>query len=66
LKNTLTILTAIVGDCLTLFLRFFIRKKKMDDTVNEIFEEGAIDPDLYPDQVGYVPLLPFWEGVSHL
>ena len=40
----------------------FLFGSKEDDTVNEIFEQGAIDPDLYPDQAGYVPMLPFWES----
>ncbi|HUM45277.1 MAG TPA: hypothetical protein PLD84_00020 [Chitinophagales bacterium] len=43
----------------------FLFGKKEDETVNEIFEQGAIDPDLYPDQVGYVPLLPFWEAIPN-
>lgn len=32
---------------------------------NEIFEEGAIDPDLIPSEVGYVPVLPIWDGFSN-
>ncbi|MBI3142910.1 MAG: hypothetical protein HYZ16_08790 [Bacteroidetes bacterium] len=35
---------------------------KEDDTVKEIFEEGAIDPTLNPQSIGYVPVLPVWEG----
>ena len=34
---------------------------KGDETTDEIFEEGAIDPNLIPDDVGYAALLPFWE-----
>lgn len=34
---------------------------KGDDTTDEIFEEGRIDPQLIPDDVGYAALLPFWE-----
>jgi hypothetical protein len=64
LKNTITILL-LLSVIVSLYSCDFLFGKKDDDTVNEIFEEGAIDPDLYPDQVGYVPLLPFWEGVSH-
>lgn len=43
----------------------FLFGKKDDKTVDEIFEQGAIDPNLYPDQVGYVPLLPFWTGIPN-
>ncbi|MBK9731436.1 MAG: hypothetical protein IPO83_09120 [Chitinophagaceae bacterium] len=43
----------------------FLFGSKDDETVNEIFEQGAIDPNLYPDQVGYVPLQPFWEGIPN-
>ena len=38
----------------------FLFGSKEDDTTAEIFEEGAIDPDLVPSDVGYVPILPFW------
>ncbi len=43
----------------------FLFGSKDDETVDEIFEQGSIDPDLYPDQVGYVPLQPFWQGIPH-
>lgn len=43
----------------------FLLGSKNDETVNEIFEQGAIDPNLYPDQVGYVPLQPFWQGIPN-
>ncbi len=36
-----------------------------DDVAAEIFEEGAIDPELIPSEVGYVPVLPFWTGFDH-
>ncbi|MGB0431161.1 MAG: hypothetical protein ACPGLV_11855 [Bacteroidia bacterium] len=35
---------------------------KEDDTIKEIFEEGAIDPTLNPQNVGYVPIQPIWNG----
>ncbi len=38
---------------------------KGDETTDEIFEEGAIDPDLIPDDVGYAALLPFWDEFDH-
>lgn len=40
----------------------FLFGSKQDDTVDEIFEQGAIDPNLNPQRVGYVPILPIWEG----
>lgn len=43
----------------------FLFGSKEDETVDEIFEQGAIDPDLYPDQVGYVPLLPYWQAIPN-
>lgn len=43
----------------------FLFGTKEDETVNEIFEQGSIDPDLYPDEVGYVPLFPFWEAIPN-
>lgn len=35
---------------------------KEDDAVEEIFEEGAIDPNLSPENVGYVLIQPIWDG----
>ena len=43
----------------------FLFGSKQDDTVDEIFEQGAIDPNLNPENVGYVPILPIWEGFSN-
>lgn len=43
----------------------FLFGSKKDKTTEDIFEQGAIDPNLVPNQVGYVPLLPFWKNVSH-
>ncbi len=37
-----------------------------DPTVDEIFEEGRIDPTAVPQTIGYVPILPFWEGFEDL
>ena len=34
---------------------------KGDETTDEVFEEGAIDPELIQDEVGYAALLPFWD-----
>lgn len=54
-----------------LFLAFqgsscdFLLGKKQDETVKEIFKEGAIDPRLNPSGVGYVPILPIWDFFSN-
>ncbi len=40
----------------------FFGGKKQDDTVDEIFEQGRIDPNLIPANIGYVPVLPFFSG----
>ncbi|MEI7803650.1 MAG: hypothetical protein WCI97_13430, partial [Bacteroidota bacterium] len=37
----------------------FLFGSKKDKTTEDIFKQGAIDPNLVPNQVGYVPLLPF-------
>jgi hypothetical protein len=38
----------------------FLFGSKEDESTQEIFEQGAIDPDLVPNEVGYVPILPYW------
>ena len=38
----------------------FLFGKKENDTTQQIFEQGAIDPDLVPNEVGYVPIQPYW------
>lgn len=40
----------------------FLFGSRQDDTVDEIFDQGAIDPNLNPQNVGYVPILPIWQG----
>lgn len=39
----------------------FLFGSREDATVDEIFEEGAIDPDIIQNEAGYVPILPFWD-----
>lgn len=39
--------------------------KKQDETVEEIFEDGRIDPTLAPQSVGYVPVNPVWDFFSN-
>jgi hypothetical protein len=43
----------------------FFLGKKQDDTVDDIFEQGKIDPVLVPQGVGYVPVQPFFTGFSN-
>ena len=43
----------------------FLFGTKQDDTVDEIFEEGSINPDVVQNEVGYVPIQPFWTGFLH-
>ena len=42
----------------------FIFGSKDDSTIDEVLEQGAIDPNLIPNTVGYVPVLPIWDGMS--
>lgn len=43
----------------------FLLGKKDDSTIDQIFVQGNIDPNLYPNQVGYLPVLPYWQGFSN-
>jgi len=43
----------------------FLFGTKKDKQVGQIFEQGRIDPHLYPSQVGYVPVQPFWSSFSN-
>ena len=54
----LSIISLLFAGCDILF------GSKEDPVVEEIFEEGSIDPTLIPAEVGYVPVFPFWEGFS--
>lgn len=64
MKNRITIL-GLLGLLLITESCSFLFGGRDDDTVNEIFEQGAIDPNLNPDNVGYVPVLPIWDGFSN-
>jgi hypothetical protein len=39
----------------------FLFGSRHDSQVDEIFEQGRIDPNLVPQNVGYVPILPIWK-----
>lgn len=49
------VMAGLVAGCESIF------GSKGDETTDEIFEEGRIDPQLVPDEVGYAALLPFWD-----
>ncbi|MFI5172740.1 MAG: hypothetical protein ACHQFW_10135 [Chitinophagales bacterium] len=56
-----------IGFLLSIFLLSgcdFLFGTRDDTVVDEIFDEGAIDPDVIQDEVGYVPILPFWNNFS--
>jgi hypothetical protein len=38
----------------------FLFGSRQDDQVDDIFDQGRIDPNLVPQSVGYVPILPVW------
>jgi len=61
---TLRVVHIICLLCLTLSFSScdFLLGSKKDETVDEIFDQGAIDPTLVPQNVGYVPILPFFQG----
>lgn len=50
---------AAISSCAALF------GNKDDEQVDDIFKHGAIDPNLIPQNVGYVPVFPFFQGFSH-
>ncbi len=43
----------------------FLFGSRQDDTVDDVLNQGKIDPSLIPATVGYVPVLPFWSNVSN-
>lgn len=49
----------ISGGCSALF------GDKKDKQTDDIFLQGAIDPNLIPTAVGYVPVFPFFQNFSH-
>ena len=63
--NSLLIISFSV--CISLFVSScdFLFGTRKDATTADIFQQGSIDPNLYPSQVGYVPLLPFWKNIPH-
>lgn len=50
---------SILSSCSALF------GNKQDDQVDEVFEQGKIDPKLNPSTVGYVPVFPFFQNITN-
>lgn len=50
---------ALMSSCTALF------GNKHDDQVDQVFEQGAIDPNLNPSTVGYVPIFPFFQNIQN-
>ena len=48
------LLSVVLNSCSFLF------GSKKDQEVDQVFEQGRIDPNLVPSAVGYVPILPFF------
>ncbi|MCX6189428.1 MAG: hypothetical protein NTW54_07495 [Bacteroidetes bacterium] len=48
------LLSVVLNSCSFLF------GSKKDQEVDQVFEQGRIDPNLLPSAVGYVPILPFF------
>lgn len=38
---------------------------KQNDTVDEVLDQGKVDPNLVPKAVSYVPIFPFFKNFSH-
>jgi hypothetical protein len=43
----------------------FLFGSRQDDQVDQIFQQGKIDPNLVPQNVGYVPIMPIWSNFSN-
>lgn len=43
----------------------FLFGTREDETVSDVFRQGAIDPNVSQQVVGYVPVLPIWGGFAN-
>ena len=43
----------------------FLFGTREDETVDDVFRQGAIDPNVSQQVVGYVPILPIWGGFAN-
>lgn len=64
LRSTRWVLGLMVMSILLSSCNFLLGSKE-DESIDEIFEQGAIDPELNPQNVGYVPVQPYWTGFSN-
>ncbi|MCF8254081.1 MAG: hypothetical protein K9I36_12150 [Bacteroidia bacterium] len=64
IKNRLTILLAFASMLLLVQACTLFGGKK-NDTVDDVFKQGSIDPNLVPNNVSYVPLYPFIANVRN-
>lgn len=55
----MVLLTLLLPGCTFLF------GDKDDEQVDEIFRDGAVDPNFFPKELGYVPIYPFFSGFSN-
>jgi hypothetical protein len=62
-KKTFFLLT--IAATLLLVNACFLVGSKKNSTVDDVFKQGAIDPNLVPDNVSYVPLYPFINNVRN-
>jgi hypothetical protein len=53
------VFSIIISSMMMCSCSFFFGSNK-DDQVDEVFKQGKIDPNLVPNTVGYVPILPFF------
>ncbi len=60
MKNLIKVLFPLLLLSFTLNSCSFLFGSKKDKEVDQIFEQGRIDPNLVPTTVGYVPVLPFF------
>jgi hypothetical protein len=65
MKSKLQILLFLLFGLFSLNSCSFLFGSKKDKQVDEIFEQGRIDPLLYPNNIGYVPIQPYWTGFSN-
>jgi hypothetical protein len=60
-RNVLKLLIPALIIC-TMPACTFLFGSRQDDQVDQVFQQGKIDPNLVPNTVGYVPVLPFFSN----
>jgi hypothetical protein len=64
MKKSIPILLAVLASALIFYGCEDMFGSKQDSITDEIFRDGEQDPNLIVEDVGYVALLPFWEGLN--